>query len=473
MVEILAKKYDEKYKNNGDVASKLTIEEATFRDIQERKLELFNAIVKINEGGNADGLLQDRVNQIQSDLDELVTDLNANCKQYGLRAKPTSLVELPFGWQSGIQEGAADWDENWDKFDDEEFLIVKDLTIDVENIIAPPKSKSPSISSQKVSQEEISPVVNNSPKTFTESELPHANSENGSVKSPPSSPLKDPWGSPPPSQEFSLPKFVTYDDYDAKDNESDHDGVESTIFSEKNADEHQWGDDFNKHDDAYSIWSSESVDKESGDNKSNQDFFFGSETFGLNPIRTGSGSPSASSAYGNENGAFFDSVPPSATSTYGNRGPFFDSAPSSATSVYGKDRSPFFDSVPPSATSVYGKDRSPFFDSVPGTPSFDSGFSPRYSEGLDKSFAYNNFDSFESQGNFARFDSMRSSQDSEYGGFKQQENLSKFDSFRSTSDFDHSQGFLSFDNTDAFGTGSFKSSENNPTVRSSDNWSSF
>lgn len=41
--------------------------------------------------------LQDRVNQIQSDLDELVTDLNVNCKQYGLRAKPTSLVELPFG----------------------------------------------------------------------------------------------------------------------------------------------------------------------------------------------------------------------------------------------------------------------------------------------------------------------------------------------------------------------------------------
>lgn len=23
------------------------------------------------------------------------------------------------GWQAGIQEGAADWDENWDKFEDE------------------------------------------------------------------------------------------------------------------------------------------------------------------------------------------------------------------------------------------------------------------------------------------------------------------------------------------------------------------
>ena len=30
----MAKKYEEKYKQTGDVASKLTIEEATFRDIQ-------------------------------------------------------------------------------------------------------------------------------------------------------------------------------------------------------------------------------------------------------------------------------------------------------------------------------------------------------------------------------------------------------------------------------------------------------
>lgn len=32
--ELLSKKYEEKYKQVGDVASKLTIEEATFRDIQ-------------------------------------------------------------------------------------------------------------------------------------------------------------------------------------------------------------------------------------------------------------------------------------------------------------------------------------------------------------------------------------------------------------------------------------------------------
>lgn len=33
-VEVLAKKYEEKYRQTGNVASKLTIEEATFHDIQ-------------------------------------------------------------------------------------------------------------------------------------------------------------------------------------------------------------------------------------------------------------------------------------------------------------------------------------------------------------------------------------------------------------------------------------------------------
>lgn len=38
-VELLAKKYEEKYKQSGDVASKLTLEEATFRDIQVLLIE--------------------------------------------------------------------------------------------------------------------------------------------------------------------------------------------------------------------------------------------------------------------------------------------------------------------------------------------------------------------------------------------------------------------------------------------------
>ncbi|KAG6736599.1 hypothetical protein POTOM_060538 [Populus tomentosa] len=69
---LLGKKYEEKYKQVAEVASKLTIEEATFRDIQERKLELRQAITNMEQGGSTDGILQVRADRIQSDLDELL-----------------------------------------------------------------------------------------------------------------------------------------------------------------------------------------------------------------------------------------------------------------------------------------------------------------------------------------------------------------------------------------------------------------
>lgn len=47
---------------------------------------------------NTDDTVQVRAaDQINSILDELVKSLNELCKKYGLRAKPTTLVELPFG----------------------------------------------------------------------------------------------------------------------------------------------------------------------------------------------------------------------------------------------------------------------------------------------------------------------------------------------------------------------------------------
>ena len=46
-VEILAKKYEDKYKQVGDVSSKLTTEEATFRDIQVRLDMGFSSIDSI------------------------------------------------------------------------------------------------------------------------------------------------------------------------------------------------------------------------------------------------------------------------------------------------------------------------------------------------------------------------------------------------------------------------------------------
>ncbi|KAM1791327.1 hypothetical protein ACFX12_035306 [Malus domestica] len=153
----------EKYKQAGDVASKLTIEEATFRDLPEKKMELYRAIVKMEQEGDGDGKLQDRVDHIQLDLDGLVKTLNERCKKYGLRGKPTTLTELPFGWQPGIQEGAADWDEDWDKFEDEGFTCVKELTPDVSNVLAPPKQKSSSVQKEKAPQVE-SPTTASSPK---------------------------------------------------------------------------------------------------------------------------------------------------------------------------------------------------------------------------------------------------------------------------------------------------------------------
>ncbi|KAI3905929.1 hypothetical protein MKW92_041327 [Papaver armeniacum] len=135
-VEFLGKKYEEKYKQVGDKASRLTSEEAIFRDIQERKMELYNALVRIEQGDSTGGgILQVRADQIQSDLEELVKSLNDRCKKYGLCVKPTAVVELPFGWQPGIQEGAADWDEDWDNFEDEGFTFVKELTLDVQNVM--------------------------------------------------------------------------------------------------------------------------------------------------------------------------------------------------------------------------------------------------------------------------------------------------------------------------------------------------
>lgn len=85
-------------------------------------MELYQAIVKMEQDGGADGVLQVCLNKygpmhafreilkfifnwkfqvhadhIQSDLDELVKALNGRCKKYGLRAKPMTLTELPFG----------------------------------------------------------------------------------------------------------------------------------------------------------------------------------------------------------------------------------------------------------------------------------------------------------------------------------------------------------------------------------------
>ncbi|KAG4952754.1 hypothetical protein GYH30_038582 [Glycine max] len=442
-VEILAKKYEDKYKQVGDLSSKLTTEEATFRDIQEKKIELYQAIVKMEQDGKGDATLQAHVDRIQTDLDELVKSLNERCKKYGLRAKPTTLLELPFGWQPGIQEGAADWDEDWDKLEDKEFVFVKELTLDVQNIIVPPKQKLPSavntkavnveaVNTEAVNVEAVnteavntdSPTFAASPKSDDKSEKPRTTneqgvgngsvynkSEDGSVKSAPNSPFaSSAIGSPHGDFDSDIRKTAGEDsslrDQDTiQETQSDHGGVKSVFSGDKIFDEPNWGT-FDTNDDIDSVWgfNASSFTKEERDlDRAGNNYFFDSGELGLNPIKTGS--PQAGDFFQRSSGFGFD-------------------------------------------------------DSVPSTPLYSSSSSPqRPKEWLETAFDFSRFDSFRTH------DSV---------SLPARETTEQYDSVRNSVDFDHAHGFPAFDDSDPFGSGPFRTSSDNQTPRrGSDNWSAF
>uniref|UniRef100_A0A804LCZ2 Calcium-binding EF hand family protein n=1 Tax=Zea mays TaxID=4577 RepID=A0A804LCZ2_MAIZE len=91
-VESLAKKYEEKYKQVAELASKLAVEEAAYRDVQERKVELHDALIKMVQGGSVDGLLQVRADRIQYQLEEMEKALSERCKHFELKFKPSASV---------------------------------------------------------------------------------------------------------------------------------------------------------------------------------------------------------------------------------------------------------------------------------------------------------------------------------------------------------------------------------------------
>ncbi|KAJ8899365.1 hypothetical protein K2173_018339 [Erythroxylum novogranatense] len=333
--ELLGKKYEEKYKQVSEVASKLTIEEATLRGIQERKIELHQAIVNVEQGGSADGILQVRADRIQSDLDALMKALIERCKKHGFGIKSAAIIDLPLGWQPGIQEDAAAWDEEWDKFEDDGFA--SELTVDVKNV---------SVSSKQAP----SPEGGLTPNSMTncnfldggeplESESAYSNSEDELARSPRDSPagrtaLEN------PSNKFS-------DVFD-----------KSTLIdaeTHRSFDESTWGA-FDTPDDVDSVWGLNPSGTRESDSDKHGDFF-GSEDFGVKPIRTES----------------------------------------------------------PPVESVFQK--SSFFeDSVPGTPLSRFGNSPRYSEAGDNFDNFSRFDSFSmndspKQGRLTRFDSVNSAKE--------------------------------------------------------------
>ncbi|KAL2522160.1 Calcium-binding EF hand family protein [Forsythia ovata] len=134
------------------------------------------------------------------------------------------------------------------------------------------------------------------------------------------------------------------------------------------------------------------------------------------------------------------------------QGPLFDSVPS--TPIYN------------SASTTHGKNifqrKSPFAfaDSVPSTPMYSSSNSPRrFDEGSEEHYSFDSFSRFDSfnmnetgpfssRPSFSRFDSMRSTRDSEFyqGYFAPRKSLARFDSFHSMADSDYNFGpFLSHD----------------------------
>ncbi|KAJ6336440.1 hypothetical protein OIU78_012940 [Salix suchowensis] len=340
--ELLGKKYEEKYKQVAEVASKLTIEEATFRDIQERKLELRQAITNMEHGGSADGILQVRADRIQSDLDELLKGLAERCKKHGLDVKSTAVIELPFGWQPGIQEGAATWDEDWDKFEDEGFS--NELTVDVKR--APgQKERAPadgSLTPDSLSNGDMRSGIFTGEHVRSESESAYIHSEDEIARSPQGSPAGRS-ASESPSQDFS--------DVFTKNTEAD-------IDTHRSFDESTWGA-FDTNDDVDSVWGFNPAGNKQ-DSSENERDFFGSDDFGLKPIRTES---------------------TSTANTFQKKSIFFE-------------------------------------ESVAGSPMSRFGNSPRYSEAGDHFDNYSRFDSFSmNEGGFSprekltRFDSINSSKD--------------------------------------------------------------
>lgn len=397
-VEILAKKYEEKYKQVGEIASKLTVEEATFRDVQERKLELCNAMVKMEQGGSADGLLQVRADRIQSHLEELGKAFNERCQKLNLNVKSAAVIELPFGWQPGIQEYAVDWDEDWDKFEDEGFVLSKELSVDAKNITTPPRSK---ISSNVNFEEDSSDggYIDSSKDLVTserafDTESAFAHSEDSPRQSHSDSPSRE-------------SRSIQFDNHEGSphDNDSQSESGARSISG--------WGSTFDaSNEDMESIWGFDN--KEFGHDKNVESSFFDSGGFGLDPIRTES--PSASSVFGKETSPFFvDSVP--ATPSF--------SSTSSPRYSYGQAS---FDSFRHSDSFSTQGGNLARFDSIRSSTDFDQ-------SGL-----------FNQRETLARFDSIRSTTDSERRGFQSFDDADPFGTgpFRSAESETPKQGSSSW-----------------------------
>ncbi|PHU20979.1 hypothetical protein BC332_12130 [Capsicum chinense] len=315
-------------------------------------------------------------------------------------------------------------------------MFVKEVTLEVQNVIALPKPKS-SLVWEKASSLNDHATGKSSADASTDAKLD---------KLP--SPSSEQWG------------------------------AESVFAGDKSFDESGWGT-FDTDHDADAAWDISAaasrrgvsycffsiILEDSRDEKHKEISLFDDDDWDLRPIKTGST---------NSN----NSLPKQA--------PFFNSAPSTPSYNSGfsysenqfPKQSPFFDSVPSTPSYNFGFPQgenlffrqSPFFDSVPSTPAYKAGGSPvddnmfqkkspfafadsvpstPMSEEHLKSFSrYDSFNmhdgGFFGSREFSRFDSMRNTRNTEYdsGSFQQRDSFDRFDSFCSTADSDYNFGAL-------------------------------
>ncbi|GBG88324.1 hypothetical protein CBR_g46891 [Chara braunii] len=126
-VEVLSKKYDEKFKQSEGLSSRLLAEEAALKDLIEKKVELHNSVMRIEHGGDPNSLLQERADKLISELDDLRAAATLRAKSLGLQVKVAPASEAAFGWQNGMQENAGEWDREWAEFKDEGFSVIPGL----------------------------------------------------------------------------------------------------------------------------------------------------------------------------------------------------------------------------------------------------------------------------------------------------------------------------------------------------------
>lgn len=379
--ELLEKKYQEKYKQVAEIHSKLTIEEASFREIQERKMELQQAITKIEQGGSADGILQVRADRIQSDLEELLKALNDRCKKHNIEIKSAAVIELPPGWAPGIPEVAAIWDEDWDKFEDEGFSF--DVAVPANTKSALEQKEAPSFypdspsNADSTSEKPFSTVASG-----FDSESVYSADESKSLQ-----------GSPRRQTAHDSPS----EKYSDKDVAKSFDGESEA--QRRSFDEPSWGN-FDTNDDMDSVWGFSA--KDTDHSKSGENYFFGSNDFGASP--RGTDSPQADSSFKNSPFRFEDSVPGSPLSKTGNSPPRY--------SVESRD--PFFDSFSRyDSFSTQDRGSSPRrdnlsrFDSISSTSGFDR----------SRKFSFDDSDPFGSSGPFKVSNAESPKKGSEWSSF--------------------------------------------------------